>query len=185
MLRTNLSEMVKYKDDAAKAYVDKLLDSEPKYGTVAAQLCQISDNIAIAFRKPTVWNVMFEDYYLPDKVRQQMSNIVAIFRHIENVYIIDRGTHQLLPVDTKPVPGNMGKTLKNRFKIYYDVLRSLSSDQLQSIMPIIGDLHKEIEYVSYQYPEVTCPKCGSKVSSQIQAPIDILFIRHQLQTILV
>lgn len=180
----DIMSMVKYKNDEAKAYCQRLIEKGPVNTVVHSELRQISDNVAIAFRKPTVWNVMFEDYYLPEKVRNELSDIVAIFRHVEDMYIIDQSTQELRPIDTKPDPSSITKTLKNRFKIYYDVLKSLTSDQLNSITPIMSELHKELDYMQYQYPETTCPKCGAIVKPEIQQPIDILFTRHRLQIIL-
>lgn len=184
MQPVDIMSMVKYKNDEAKAYCQQLVERGPVNTEVHSELRQISDTVAMAFRKPTVWNVMFEDYYLPEKVRNELSDIVAIFRHIEDMYIIDQSTMELKRIDTKPDPSSITKTLKNRFKIYYDVLKSLTSDQLNSITPIMSELHKEIEYMQYQYPEATCPKCGSIVKPEIQQPIDILFTRHRLQIIL-
>ena len=184
MQPVSIMSMVKYKDDKAKELVNKLLNTDPKNCSISTELRQVSDNVAITFRKPTIWNVMFEDYYLPDKVRREMTDIVAIFRHIDNIFIIDRASGELRPVDVKEVAGDTAKSLKNRFKIYYDILKSLTSDQLNAITPILAELHKDIDVVEYQYPEATCPKCGAIIKPNVTAPIDILFIRHRLQTIL-
>ena len=182
MDRIDFESMIKYKDEEAENKVKALLATQPKTGSTSVILKQVSDSVVIAFRKPTIWNAMFEDLYLPDKVRQQMRDIVGIFRHIADVYIYDNG--ELRPIDTKPVAGDMAKTLKNKFKIYYDVLRSLTSDQLTAITSIINDLHKDGDLISYQYPEFKCPKCGHVTPAREEEPINILFLRHQLQNIL-
>ncbi len=184
MQQVDIMSMVKYKDKEAEEYCKKLLDKDPDSTTVKAVARQISDNVVMAFRKPSLYNVLIEDMYLPDKVRNELADIVAIFRHIEDMYIINRETKMLDIIDTKPDATNIAKTLKNRFKIYYDILKSLTSDQLNSITPIMSKLHDQIETVRYQYPEVICPKCGSIVKSELQQPIDILFTRHRLQIIL-
>lgn len=184
MQPVDIMSMVKYKDKAAEEYCKKLLDKDPNSTTVKSIAKQISDDVVIAFRKPSLYNVLIEDMYLPDKVRNELSDIVAIFRHVEDMYIINRETRMLDPIDTKPDATNITKTLKNRFKIYYDILKSLSSDQLNSITPIMSKLHDQIETARYQYPEVVCPKCGSIIKSELQQPIDILFTRHRLQIIL-
>ena len=185
MQRVELMDMVKYKDDESKAKVNALLNTDPKTGAMDAEYRQVSDKFVIAFRKPTIWNTMFEDLYLPEKVRNEMGNIVGIFNHIAEIYLIDRDTNELRPIDTKPVAGDMAKTLKNKFKIYYDILRSLTSDQLTAISPIIVGLHKDADLMTYQYPEVKCPKCGETIPAREEGPLNILFLRHQLQSILV
>lgn len=185
MQKVSINDMIKYKDDDAKEKINALLQKDPTNNTIECEAHQVSDNVVIAFRKPTIWNVMFEDYYLPEKVRRELSDIVAIFRHIDNIYIVDRENGELRPVNTNIVANDTSKTLKNKFKVYYDIIKSLTSDQLNAITPIIAGLHKDMDLVSYQYPETTCPKCGSIIKSSITAPIDILFIRHRLQTILV
>lgn len=182
MDRIEFDGMIKYKDEDAERKVKALLATQPKTGAINVAVKQVSDNVVIKFRKPTIWNAMFEDLYLPDKVRQQMRDIVGIFRHIDDVLIYDRG--ELHPIDTKPVAGDIAKTLKNKFKIYYDVLKSLTSDQLTAITSIINDLHKDGDLISYQYPEFKCPKCGHVTPAREEEPINILFLRHQLQNIL-
>lgn len=184
MDRIEMESMVKYKDEDAEARVKKLLNTTPKTGSIDMVLKQVSDNVVIGFRKPTVWNVMFEDLYLPEKVRTQMRDIVGVFRHIGEIYIYDYRTGELRPVETKPVAGDMTKTLKNRFKIYYDVLKSLTSDQLTAINVILSELHKDSDLITYQYPEFKCPKCGHVTPAREEEPINILFLRHQLQNIL-
>lgn len=185
MQRVELMSMVKYKDDNAKQVVDALLKKDCKIGSIDCEFRQVSDKFVIAFRKPTIWNVMFEDYYLPDKIRNEMRDVVGIFNHISDIYLIDRATGELRPIDTKPIPGDMTKTLKNRFKIYYDILKSLTSDQYTAITPIIVNLHKDSDLISYQYPETVCPKCGSVIPAREDEPLNMLFLRHQLQSILV
>lgn len=184
MQPADILSMVKYKNKEVEEYCKKLYNKDPDSTTVTAVLEQVSDNVAIAFRKPSLWNVLIEDMYLPDKVRSELSDIVAIFRHVEDMYIINRDTHEIEPVDTKPDATNITKTLKNRFKVYYDILKSLSSDQLNAITPIMSKLHDQIDGVRYQYPEVTCPKCGHIIKTELMQPIDILFTRHRLQIIL-
>lgn len=184
MQPADILSMVKYKNKEVEEYCKKLYNKDPDSTTVTAVLEQVSDDVAIAFRKPSLWNVLIEDMYLPDKVRSELSDIVAIFRHVEDMYIINRDTHEIEPVDTKPDATNITKTLKNRFKVYYDILKSLSSDQLNAITPIMSKLHDQIDGVRYQYPEVTCPKCGHIIKTELMQPIDILFTRHRLQIIL-
>ena len=184
MQPADIMSMVKYKNTEVEEYCKKLYNKDPDSTAIMAVLEQVSDDVAIAFRKPTLWNVLIEDMYLPDKVRSELSDIVAIFRHVEDMYIINRDTHEIETVDTKPDPTNITKTLKNRFKVYYDILKSLSSDQLNAITPIMSKLHDQIDGVRYQYPEVTCPKCGHIIKTELMQPIDILFTRHRLQIIL-
>lgn len=184
MQPADIMSMVKYKNAEVEAYCKKLYNKYPDSTAITAVLEQVSDDVAIAFRKPTLWNVLIEDMYLPDKVRSELSDIVAIFRHVEDMYIINRDTHEIETVDTKPDATNITKTLKNRFKVYYDILKSLSSDQLNAITPIMSKLHDQVDGVRYQYPEVTCPKCGHIIKTELMQPIDILFTRHRLQIIL-
>ena len=185
MKEVDIMSMVKFKDDEAKIKFNKIMNSPTAGKTIESELVQVSDDFAIAFRRPTVWNSMIEEYHLPESTRQKLPEISIIFSHIENIYLIDRANGDLRPVATNPEPGDITKTVKNRFKIYYDILKSLTSDQLNSLIPIINDLHKGDDFMSYQYPETICDKCNAKIEAVPMAPADILFIRHQLQIALV
>lgn len=181
MKPVDIMDMIKFKDDKVKEAFFAAMDKECKGQTIDSELIQVSDNFAVAIRKPTVYNTMVEQYYLPENIRTKLEDILIIFNHIENIYYIDRENNDLRPVETNPDGADITKTIKNRFKIYYDILKSLTPDQLNSLLPIIKKVHENEDEVTYQYPETTCDKCGTKIEASALEASDILFIRHRLQ----
>lgn len=182
-----MDKMVKYKDDEVKAKMKELLrrdtNSTDKQKTYEIQLEQVSDNYVVGLREPSLYNVIFENAMLDDNFRQKYADLLNTLAYVDTIYVIDRDSSQLLPIELKTYPKNMTKTIKERILKYGKILKSLSSDQiyeLSSKVSKIEDLHDEIEYV---IPECTCKKCGKKIEEQTQSAESLLFTRHQLRGI--
>ena len=98
-----------------------------------------------------------------------------------NVYYIKGET--LFPVDCKPVADDPAKTMRNRIVVYYNILKTLSSDQYSIVTRTINEINNANRVMAtFHYPDSKCKKCG-KVIKRAQTdmnPLTMLFIRHQL-----
>ena len=94
----------------------------------------------------------------------------------------------------QPVHTDPRKTVRRRIKTCASIIRTLTSDQLQTLTVETDkydkpdskrnindddddDMTPEIQYI---YPECECPKCKSKIKEAVANPVDMLFTRHQL-----
>ena len=90
---------------------------------------------------------------------------------------------ELIPVDFKPVANDQTKTVANKIRVCYNIINSLSSDQYITLMGYVGKMDSDNTIISYQVPECTCPKCGSKIEATPATADELLFTRHQLGAI--
>lgn len=183
-----LRDMVKFDDEETTNIVTQMIarDTTSSGKIEGSEMFQIANNIVVAINKQSLYTVLVEIPALPNKLLQNYSEMVGIISHITDIYIADSETKDLLPVDTKPVPGDLSKTVKNKYKVYFDIINSLSSDQYDYLNAIVAEfnmtrnneLSKKIKYVK---PSAVCPKCGKEIGEIETSPSFLLFIRHRLQ----
>lgn len=179
-------EMVKFKDEKIKKNFLNIINSKevPNSKLYTSELVQISDNFAFSFREPSIYNMVFETAMLDSDFRKKYEDILNILIYIDNIYYINANTMQLNPVPYKIWPNNITRTTKARINQYAKVLRSLSSDQFNSLFGYIDKINKmNNEDVTYQIPEVTCTKCGTVLPAQRIGASNLVFTRHQLTTL--
>ena len=98
-----------------------------------------------------------------------------------NVYYIKGET--LFPVDCKPVADDPAKTMRNRIVVYYNILKTLSSDQYSIVTRTINEINNANRVMAtFHYPDSKCKKCGKEIkrAQTDMNPLTMLFIRHQL-----
>ena len=184
MPEIGIKDMVKYKNDEDKKYVESIFTGNRK-ATPESELLQISDTIAIAFRTPTLYNITFENLILDEATRTRYNNILAIISYIENIYEIDMATHTLNPIAYKKYPNDKAKTTKSKLITYTKVFKTLTSDQKGLIDAHIAGISEKAAMLTYVLPEVTCPKCNAKVEEEERDATSMLFTRHRLATIVI
>lgn len=183
-----LRDMVKFDDDeTAKVVAEMIARDTTSSGNIeGSELFQISNNIAVAVNKQSLYTVLVEIPSLPSKLLQNYSEMVAIISHITDMYVIDPDTKELQVVDTKPVPADTNKTVKNRYKVYFDIINSLSSDQYDYLNSIVAEFNitrnsKLSSKIKYVKPSTVCPKCKAEIGEIQTTPSFLLFLRHRLQ----
>lgn len=185
MENRDIAEMVKYTNDESKAKIAAILKKDSTSGsTYETDLEEVSDIYAFAFRVPSVYNIVFENSILDEAFTQKYSDILGILAYIDDIYYIDSTNNELVPIDTKPVSDNIGKTIRRKIRIYYEILKSLNSDQYSAVMTKLRKINelasKDVEYV---IPKCKCPKCEKEIPEESKDPADMLFTRHQLVAI--
>lgn len=179
---TPLLDMVKFKNDAAKAKYQEIINMTPTtdMGSVFAEaLVQISNDIVIGFKEPSIYTSIVEGSYYDRDFRDKYSDIINIISYISNIYLIDPDGNLRL-FDCKKYNNNDVKTAKARVIQYAKIIRNLSSDEYAIIMSTIIEMSKDTDIVSYQMPEITCEKCGAIIPAEDQDASSLVFTRHQL-----
>lgn len=189
--------MIKYKnDDIKKKYLDLLHNGELNVSrdTYTTGLFQVSDEYVFALKTPTLYERVFEPTLLDTKILETYGELITLISYIDEVYVIDEANKSLIPVDMKPVHTDPRKTVKRKIKTCASIIRTLTSDQLQTLTVETDkydnpdskrninnddddDTTPDIQYI---YPECECPKCKTKIKEAIANPVDMLFTRHQL-----
>jgi len=181
-----IKEMVKYKNDTIKKLVEDILthntNSENSHD-YESEIVQISDNYAVGFREPTVWNIIFENAILEEKFTDKYSDFLAIMAYVDEVYYINRVSNELEPIQVEVDINNTLKSIKSRIVKYSEVFKSLNSDQFQFLQAYIKKINDRYDGISYILPGTVCPKCQTIIQEQIMEPDQLLFTRHQLAAI--
>lgn len=186
-----VSQMIKFKDEETKKKYYDILHSGTT-DTVSEEyevtLHQVSDDFVFGLKKPSLYNTYIEPTLLDAAFSAKYQDLLLLMTYIDCAYMIDKETHELILIDTKPIASDRAKTYKRRIKTFDAILKSLTSDQLQALsvetdkydagkLDDNGNLIKDITYV---FPERRCPKCGKKIDEVEVAPDNMLFTRHQL-----
>ena len=183
-----LEDMVAYKDDAIKNEVRDILkmdtNSSLKNDEYPVDLVPISDSYVFGIHSPTLYSVIIETASLSDQFIEKYSDLIDIVSFIDSIYYIDKENQQLIPVDTKPDPTNQAKTSARRIKVFYDIIRTLDSEEFYSLRGALSDYEEEANKISYKIPGCKCPNCGKEIPENTDiGPDAMLFTRHRLAAI--
>ena len=181
----SMDEIVKYKDEEYEKEYKHELETHDSLFTIKeydAIRTQVSDDFVVELRKPSVFNVIFENLYLSENFREKYSDIISLISYIENIYYINRTDNSLSPIKVKVDKKDFAKSVKYRIANYSKIIQSLSSDQYFNLFSVINGLSAN-EDITYVQPQRTCPKCGTVIEEIEQSPEAMLFSRHQLGAI--
>lgn len=183
LVDTDYRKMIKYTDDKCEEIYKKLIstaiDSTPD--EVEEEIVPIGNNYAIGFRAPSVFDIIFGASSLDQAFRVKYANTIGNISYMANIYYITNDT--LFPVDCKPVKDNPAKTMRNKIVAYYNILKTLQSDQYSVIVRTIEEINSRNKFMcSFHYPNATCPKCMHTVKREddFVNPLTMLFTRHRL-----
>lgn len=178
--------MAKFKNDEAKEKFYKIYNTpnpNNKY-LYRTDIIPVSDNYAIAFKEPSIYNTLFEPNMLSAELTEKYNGLIRILLYVDTVYSIDYEHQQLRPVLIKEYPKDEAKTVNERFKTLIRIAKTFTSDQLGMILTYIKDINNRADNsLVYVTPECTCPKCGTKIEEAEREPSDLVFTRHKLATL--
>ena len=183
--------MIKFSSDEIKNKYMTILNQGNTDSTTSeykVDLYQASDDYVFGLKVPSLYNTYIEPTLVDQNFSSKYEDLILLLTYIDSVYRIDYATHQLIPIDTKPVASDKALSYKRRVKTYATIIKSLTSDQIQALsvetdkydagkLDDDGNLVRDITYV---YPERRCPKCGKKIDEVEVNPDNMLFTRHQL-----
>lgn len=180
-------DMVKYADDKVKEEVQAILKSDttsPSSDEYPVDLYQISGSYVFGLKSPSIWNVIMETATLSDTFLEQHADLIDLVSYIDSIYLIDNEKNTLIPVDTKPDPNNQARTSARRIRAFYDIIKTLSSEDFYALRAQISEYDKDDDKISYYIPAATCPKCAREIAENDDVtPDQLLFMRHQLAAI--
>lgn len=180
-------DMVSYVDEETRSKVRNILKMDttsPSSDTYPVDLVQISNSYVFALRTPSVWNIIIETASLSDQFLEKHADLIDMTAYIDAIYVIDEENATLIPVDTKPDPNDQAKTAGRRIKAFYDIIRSLSSEEYFTLRNKISDYDVDANKITYKIPACTCPHCSAKIPENTEiSPDGMLFTRHQLAAI--
>lgn len=191
-----IMSMIKYKNEAIKAeYIDLLHNGELNVtkDTYSVGLFQASEEYVFALKTPTLYERVFEPTLLDSKILETYGDLITLISYIDDIYVIDEANKKLIPVNMQPIHSDPRKTVRRRIKTCASIIRTLTSDQLQTLTVETDkydkpDSKKNIDNddddatpeIQYIYPECQCEKCKKMIKEAVTDPIDMLFTRHQL-----
>lgn len=173
---------IKFKDKAAEKRFNDIKNS-PEGLPAKSKIYRvaISPSIAVDIRlAPSIYHVIFENSILDPKFYRKYNKLLGLMTYIDNMYYIrPDGLHKIV---YKVDQNSEVKTLKYRIASYAKIINNLSSDAYMNLMMNIAEKQDYGEdYITYQIPEVFCPKCGTVVkASDVANPLQLIFGRHRL-----
>ena len=178
-----IMDMVKFENDEAKEKFKKLYREESsatsKAGLYVTEIIPISNNVAIAFKEPSLYT-RTEFMTLEPDFREKYAAVLEFIPYIDSIYYIDQEEGTLTPVGYKSFADNTLKTTKSKIQQFAKVLNTLSIDEFGVIRPYMNAVAERTSGMSYIVPEFTCPKCGAKVEEGPTSAEELLFTRYQL-----
>lgn len=180
-----ISDVIKYGSDEDKDYVVNLCNtstlSPTEHGEYENKLVQISDDYVVAICNPSIYNVYFEPATINEKAAEKYRDTIMLFTYIEDIYVIDSNNNELVHVNYHKT-GNMVQTTKNKYKFLYEIIKSLTTDQLFNVKNEIGLLIEEFSNnkISYTVPSVLCSYCGAPSTNDSVSAKELVLLRHQL-----
>lgn len=177
-----IKDNVKFADEAAKKKFNRIINSDANVTSLmyATEVIPVSDDYAIAFKEPSIYNVAFESALLEEDFVNKHQDLVSIVAYIDKIYRINHGNHSLEEIDLPVFPNNKTKTFKTKVANYAKIIGTLDSDQYKFILTIIDQINKRGDELTYVYPEMSCPKCGAIVPERRVNAQRMVFLRHQL-----
>ena len=179
----NIMNMVKFDNDKAKNDFTVLYNSQPKMssktGLYSTEIVPLSDKLAVSFKVPTIYS-LFEIASLNDRAKDKFSSILEFVPYIDNVYMIDIANQSLTPCGFKVYKENMTKTVVSKLNMINKMFKTLTIDEYSPIRSYVAEIDKKALDISYIFPEITCPKCGTKIEEQPATAEDLVFTRYQL-----
>ena len=182
----NFDDMVKYENEEDKEAAREIFshDTTTYKEFKKVTLIKASDNIAVAYTEPTLFNTLVQFAGISSKITDKYSDLLETMAHIDGFYFIDSNDNTLVPITYKVYPNNFNKTIVSKLKVYSKVLKSLNSDQYMLLTSKLNSLVQESK-VKYVIPEWTCPECGAVVPERpIPSMLGMVFDRRQLAPIM-
>ena len=93
------------------------------------EVIPVSDDYAIAFKEPSIYNIAFESALLEEDFVNKHQDLVSIIAYIDKIYRINHENHSLEEIDLPVFANNKTKTFKTKVINYAKVISTLDSDQ--------------------------------------------------------
>lgn len=179
----DIMDMVKFKDDKAKAKFTELYNAEPvnPNGLYVTENVAISEKFAIAFREPSLYTVLIESQYFDDKFNRKYQQAIALMPYVDNIYFIDMERRCLVPIEFKQIANDPSKTARLKVKKIDAILNSFTVDENSILSAYTDKINNRVDWFTYQIPESTCPNCKHvNPADENQTASALVFLRNRL-----
>lgn len=179
----DIMEMCKFEDTRAKKVFESIIgtqQSKEASSLYATEVIPVSDDYAFVFREPSIYNIIFESAILDEEFVDKFGDMVSFCSYIDSIYYINKEEKILQPVKTNIYKNKMHKTVQARIIKFSQIMSTLTSDQYNTILAYMQSINKGGESLSYQLPEVNCPKCKETIPARPADAQQLVFTRHQL-----
>lgn len=200
MVKRDINDMYSFAADATDEQKARMKAIE-EHGEVEdniksrEEMYVLSPNYALLLHPRTLYNTL-EIEYLDNRFREKYSSILQPMQYIGKIYFIDKEKNKLIPIDLKPDPDSIVKTIKNKCLVIYKMISSITPDEYAMFIGKLTNYNiKEIEasnLIEYHVPEQVCTEmkvdkktnvskeCKHVIPKEIMSPYQMLFTRHQL-----
>jgi hypothetical protein len=179
----NIMDMVKFEKTEDKEKFESIYHSEATAatgkGVYCTQAVAISKHFAIAFKEASLYSLL-EDRLIDEKTRTKYSSFVDYLPYIDSIYIIDYANNTLVPVSYKEFPDNAVRNIRSKIQKYATIFDTFGADEFGPVKAYVRAISERNDGVSYNYPEMTCPKCGAVIKSEPASAEALVFTRYQL-----
>ena len=183
----DIMQFVKFENDEAKSRFNDIYSG--RIGTnkkiYTSDIVPVSEDFAVAFREPSIFNMVFEIAMLDQEFLNKYRDIIALVSYIDDIYYINKSNMTLDPIEYRHYPNNTAKTAKSKIIQFAKAIRKLSSDQYHAILMYIQEITNTGNHITYQIPEVTCIECGATIPSMDISADELVFTRHRLAALAV
>ena len=178
----DIMDMCKFKSKEAKDRFNSILGSEiaPNTNLYSTEVIPVSEDYAFVFREPSIYNIILESAVLDEDFVEKFGDFISICAYIDEIYYINKETRELQPIPRNVYQNNMKKTVKSKIIKFSKIISELDSDQYNTIIAYMQNINESGDLLTYQLPEVTCPKCKTTINSMPQEAQGLVFTRHQL-----
>lgn len=180
-----IEQMYKFDNEETEAKFKKIRESQQSLpaGLYVSEITQISDKIAIGFRDPSIYTMIFETTRLDEKFLEKYRDLIAIIAYIDAIYYIDPVNKQLAPIDYKIDTNNPVKTIKAKIITYAKILKNLAPDQYYTILSYLNAITQKTANITYVKPEIKCPNCDNVIPEEETTAENLVFTRAQLASL--
>ena len=179
----SIMDMVKFADAESEKkfwdiYNSDIIESKGLYTT---EVVPISKTFAVAYKDPSLYDVIVESSYYNDQFMERYSQTIQYVPFIDALYYIDYNSHSLVPVEYETYDNNIGRSARSKVQRYDKVINTLNADENAIIAAYIRKINEKTEWLTYQIPETTCPHCGATVPAVgDQEAAGLVFLRNRL-----
>lgn len=180
-----MGKMVKFKNDDIKKKFEEArslpitAEMSNMYETVVVP---INDTIAIGFRNPSIYTVMYEVGSLNREFLEKYMQAVNTIMYIDTIYLIGDDVGDLYPIEYKLYPNDVSKSFKSKIATYAKILAPLK-DEYSVIIAYINSMRSKDSGIEYLIPEDKCSQCGAVIKEQVTSAKQLVFTRPHLVNI--
>lgn len=178
------TQMTKFKDDAAKKRFYAIMNGEDGImDNTKTDIIPLADHLGVVLREPSIYNAIFEQGSLDQKFRDKYEKTINLLTYVDEFFYLDGPS--AYPFKIKTDEKSIVRNAKYRIAQYSKIIMNMTSDAYNIMGARISEKLNVEPDVSYCFPELSCPKCGTKIEESPAAARQILFSRHRLSLLTV